>query len=175
MRSAWREASKRDWRALRRLPRMSLRGQGRLSSRQANTSPIQPRSRRIGCDRKASIRACWLCRSRDGCGTGITSDTWPSSLVWFAVGGPRIPTIRALPRAGRSGARSAMSSPCPYAEGTIARCTAVAMKLHGGRMPGLIRPSPPARCGLRRIRWRQVRVGCRFMSWTLWRLTRRTL
>ena len=47
-----------------------------------------------------------------------------------------------------------MSSPCRCAEAIIARSIAMAMKPHGGKMPALIRPSPPARYGWRRIRSR---------------------
>jgi hypothetical protein len=63
-----------------------------------------------------------------------------NNLAWFAAVNPWIPITCALHRVGRSGARLAMSSPCLYAEGTIARCIAVAMKPRGGRKPGLIRP-----------------------------------
>jgi hypothetical protein len=45
-----------------------------------------------------------------------------------------------------------MSSRCFYAEVTIARCFAVAMKPRGGRKPDLIRQLQPARCGSKRVR-----------------------
>ena len=49
-----------------------------------------------------------------------------------------------------------MSSPCLYAEDTIARCIAVAMKPLGGRKPGLIRPLRLVRCGSKRVRYQPV-------------------
>ena len=66
----------------------------------------------------------------------------------------------ALRKAGRSAARSAMSSPSPYVEDTTARSIAAAMKPDGGKPLDLIRPLQPARCGWTRIRWRQLRTKC---------------
>ncbi len=57
----------------------------------------------------------------------------------------------ASPRAGRSAARSAMSSPSPCAVAIIAKCIAMVMKRLGGTEPLSIRSHVPVRCGWRRI------------------------
>ena len=77
--------------------------------------------------------------------------------------GLRPPALRSPPFAvhaegGHSVARSAMSSPSRSVAGTIARSTVAATKPHGGGKSGSIRPSPPGRCGCRRIRCRQLRT-----------------
>ena len=51
-----------------------------------------------------------------------------------------------------------MSSPCRCAGAIIAKPIAAAMKPHGGKMPALIRPSPPELCGWRPIPCRQFRT-----------------
>jgi hypothetical protein len=56
----------------------------------------------------------------------------PSSLVLSAVAARLTRIICVSPNPGLSVARSAMSSPCPCAEGIIARYIAVAMKPGGG-------------------------------------------
>ncbi len=70
----------------------------------------------------------------------------------FAAGSLRMPTICASRKAGRSGARSAMSSRSRCAEDIIARFTAAATKPPGGKPQALIRPSQPGCCGWKRIR-----------------------
>ena len=66
-------------------------------------------------------------------------------------GRPSDATICDLPKPARSAVRSAMSSPSPCVEDTIARSTAAATKRLGGRAPDLIRSSRPGRFGLRRV------------------------
>lgn len=88
--------------------------------------------------------------------TEITSELLPSTLVSFAVADPRTPTTSDLPKAGHSGERSAMSTPFPCVEDTIARCTVAAMKPRGGAKPRLIRPLLPARYGSKHTRCRQI-------------------
>ena len=80
----------------------------------------------------------------------------PSSRVLSAVAARLTRIICASPKLGLSVARSAMSSPCRCAEGTIARCIAVAMKALGGRKQALIRPLPPARYGWKPVRSQPV-------------------
>jgi hypothetical protein len=64
-----------------------------------------------------------------------------------------MPITCVLRKAERWAVRQAMSSLFRYAGDTIARFIALAMKLHGGKKPILIRPFPLARCGYKRIRW----------------------
>ena len=73
-----------------------------------------------------------------GFGIAIMSDMWRNSLVWFAAASPQMPITCASRKAGRSAAKSVMSSPCPCVEDTIAKCIAVATKPRGGRKPGSI-------------------------------------
>ena len=141
MPSPWRRPSKPSWRPLRRP----------LQKSQANTPPPgKPgspcarsaggrRHRSIGRGRKRSTRPCWRCRNRAGFATGITSDPWPGIPAWSVAGNPLILTTCVLPRAGRSAARSAMSSRCPCVEAIIARFTAATMKPPGGGKPGSTR------------------------------------
>jgi hypothetical protein len=56
-----------------------------------------------------------------------------------------------------------MSSSSRCVEDTIARRIAVAMKPHGGRIPGLIRPLQLERYGSRHIRCLSARTGCMIM------------
>jgi hypothetical protein len=51
-----------------------------------------------------------------------------------------------------------MSSPCCCVAAIIARPIAAAMRPHGGKVRGLIRPSLPAHCGWRPIPRRQFRI-----------------
>ena len=89
-----------------------------------------------------------------------TSDPWPGIPAWSVAGNPLILTTCVLPRAGRSAARSAMSSRYLCAEVITARFTAAAMKPPGGGMLGSIRWWWPVPCGWKRIRCRQVRITC---------------
>ena len=81
----------------------------------------------------------------------------PNTLVLFAGVSRRTPTTCDLLKAGRLGAKSAMSSLSRCAEGIIAESTAAATKRLGGRALELIPSSRPGRFGLRRIPWRKAR------------------
>jgi hypothetical protein len=63
-----------------------------------------------------------------------------------------MPITCLLRKAERWAVRQAMSSLFRYAGDTIATFIALAMKLHDGKKPILIRPAPLARCGYKRIR-----------------------
>ena len=60
----------------------------------------------------------------------------------------------ALPKAGRSAARSATSSPCRSAAVITARSIVMVMKRRGGAAQGLTRPFQPVSCGSKHIRSR---------------------
>ena len=119
---------------------VAARATNRVSVRQLRPDAAHQRSRnttphsdgRKGCGRRASIRACSLCRSRAGFVTGITSGSLPSSLASFAVDSHRMPTTCALRKVQRSAVRSAMNSPCHCAGDTIARSTTAATNPCGG-------------------------------------------
>jgi hypothetical protein len=64
-----------------------------------------------------------------------------------------------------------MNSPFRYAGAIIARPIAMAMKLHGGKMPVLIRPSVPARSGWKRIRCRRLWMKWAAKARPLWPLS----
>ena len=66
----------------------------------------------------------------------------------------QIPIICASRSCAHSVARSAMNLPCRYAAAIIARPISV-MRPHGGKRLALIRRSPPARSGWKRIRCQQ--------------------
>src|SRR6516225_5924022 len=105
-----------------------------------------------------SIKARCRCRRRAGFATGITSDWLPSSHVWSAAAARQTHIICDLRNQKRLAAKSAMSSLCRCVVAIIARFTAVAMKLHGGERPALIRPFPLVPCGWKAIRCPQRAV-----------------
>ena len=65
-----------------------------------------------------------------------------------------------------------MNSLSRYAEDTIARFTAAAMKPHGGETPGSIRPRRHARYGLKHIPFRLAKVTGLLMPGKLQPVTR---
>jgi hypothetical protein len=132
-------------------PAPKLSGQTEQESKPHRSKTVQPTKRRSqakGID-KSTLLLAEPRRIRD------------REHVRYVAGQPclicgRSPSDRiicASPNPGHSVARSAMSSPCPCVEGTIARYIAVAMKPRGGGKPCLIRPLLPAHCGSKRIRW----------------------
>jgi len=152
-------------------PAPKLSGQTEQESKPHRSKTVQPTKRRSqakGID-KSTLLLAEPRRIRD------------REHVRYVAGQPclicgRSPSDRiicASPNPGHSVARSAMSSPCRCVEGTIARCTTMAMKRRGGRKPDLIRPLPPARCGSRCIQWRRAWADCQLVPQTLRRLYRR--
>ena len=143
------------WRASARTVDGSAAAANENRSRRCAVRSGCQRTKRRADGRRRSTRARWRCRSRAGFGTATTSDTWPATLSRSAAGSRRTPIICASRKAGRSAARSAMSSPSRCVAAIIARSIATAMKPHGGERLGSIRRSRPARCGSKRIRWRR--------------------
>src|ERR1700719_2988533 len=84
-----------------------------------------------------------------------------------------MPITCALRKTEHLVARSAMSSPCPCAEGIIERCIAAAMKPRGGRKLALILLLRPVRFGSERILQRLTRISC--LSSTLWQPNQRSV
>ena len=105
-----------------------------------------------------SIKARCRCRRGAEFATGITSDWLPSSRVWSVAAARQTHIICDLRNQKRLAAKSAMSSLCRCVVAIIARFTAVAMKLHGGERPALIRPFPLVPCGWKAIRCPQRAV-----------------
>ena len=115
------------------------------------------RPRKQPTNPRSSTRVSLPSQSRGGSGIASTSDTSPSSPAWSVAASLATPIICALRNAGPLAARSATSSPSPYAEGTIARFIATVTKQPGGGK----RPSIPRRqhvhCGSKRIlSWRPL-------------------
>ena len=93
-----------------------------------------------------STGAGWPIPSRAAFATKITSNSSLNSPVSSGAAHQLMRTTYASRSTARLAARLVMSSQYRYA-GVIARCIAAAMKPHGGKMQGSIRPFPHAHSG----------------------------
>ncbi len=132
---------------------MMRRGQTpRLAKNQLNW--IDQTGNAAGSRNKSNSSTRVPCHSRShaGCATVTTCAMLLSNRVSCAAAVLATLITYVPPRAGRSGARSAMSSPCLCVEGIIESCIAIGMRRLGGARQLSIHLPRRAPCGLRRIR-----------------------
>src|ERR1700733_5068070 len=150
MRRVSKSASKCVCGALRCLSRKFRPLEKQPTPARRRKSQIHKNWRRIANPR-SSTKAGWRCRSLAAYVIASTSDMQLGNLAWCAAASLAMPIPCASRKAGRSDARSAMSSPFLCAADTIVKCIATVRKLNGGAGPRSIQSLPHALCGSNRI------------------------